>query len=64
LPEHRRFRWQEERGAFGVRVSLLDETIRYMQGREQHHRHRTLQEEFLALLKRHRIGYDDRYLWD
>jgi hypothetical protein len=24
----------------------------------------TFQEEFLALLKKHRIEYDERYLWD
>jgi len=24
----------------------------------------TFQEEFLALLKKHRIAYDERYLWE
>jgi len=24
----------------------------------------TFQEEFLALLKKHRITYDERYLWE
>jgi hypothetical protein len=33
------------------------------QGQEAHHRKMTFQEEFLALLKKHRIEYDDRYLW-
>ncbi|MGA2867146.1 MAG: IS200/IS605 family transposase [Verrucomicrobiota bacterium] len=64
FPEHRRFRWQEKYGAFSVSVSQLDKAIRYIQGQEQHHRRRTFQEEFLALLKRHRIEYDERYLWD
>jgi REP element-mobilizing transposase RayT len=64
FPEHRRFQWQEKYGAFGVSVSLLDQTIRYIQGQEQHHRRSTFQEEFLALLKKHRIEYDERYLWD
>ncbi len=64
FPEHRRFRWQEKYGAFGVSVSLLDKTLRYIQGQEQHHRRRTFQEEFLALPKRHRIEYYERYLWD
>jgi hypothetical protein len=30
----------------------------------EHHRKMTFQEEFLALLKKHRITYDERYLWD
>jgi REP element-mobilizing transposase RayT len=64
FPEHRRFRWQEKYGAFSVSVSQLDKAIRYIQGQEQHHRRKTFQEEFLALLKRHRIEYDERYLWD
>jgi hypothetical protein len=33
------------------------------QRQEAHHRQMTFQEEFLALLKRHRIEFDERYLW-
>ena len=29
----------------------------------QHHRQFTFQEEFLRSLKKHDIGYDERYLW-
>ena len=31
---------------------------------EQQHRRSTFQEEFPALLKKHRIEYDERHLWD
>ena len=31
---------------------------------EAHHRKMTFQEEFIALLKRHRVEYDPRYLWE
>jgi REP-associated tyrosine transposase len=64
FPEHRFFGWQIKYGAFGVSVSLLDKTIRYIQTQEEHHRKMTFREEFLALLKRHRIAYDERYLWE
>jgi putative transposase len=64
FPEHRLFRWQVKYGAFGVSVSLLDKTIAYIQNQEQHHRKMTFREEFLALLKKHRIAYDERYLWE
>jgi REP element-mobilizing transposase RayT len=64
LPEHRLFAWQEKYGAFSVSVSLLDKTIQYIKGQEQHHRKMTFQEEFLALLRKHRIEFDERYLWD
>jgi putative transposase len=64
FPEHRNFEWQEKYGSFGVSVSQLDKIIEYIKGQERHHRKLTFQEEFLALLKKHRIEYDERYLWD
>src|ERR1035437_598587 len=63
FPEHREFAWQDEYGAFSVSVSQLDKTIEYIKGQEAHHRKITFQEEFLELLKKHRIEYDERYLW-
>ena len=63
FPEHHQFAWQEEYGAFSVSVSQLDKTIEYIKGQEEHHRKMTFQEEFLALLKKHHIEYDERYLW-
>ena len=64
FPEHRLFGWQEKYGAFSVSVSQLDKIACYIKGQEEHHRRRTFQEEFLALLKKHRIEYDERYLGD
>jgi len=63
FPEQRGFAWQDEYGAFSVSVSQLDKTVEYIKGQEEHHRKMTFQEEFLALLKKHRIEYDERYLW-
>ena len=64
FPQHRLFRWQVKYGAFSVSVSLLDKTIQYIKNQELHHRKMTFQEEFLALLKKHRLTYDERYLWE
>jgi len=64
FPEHQLFRWQVKYGAFGVSVSLLERTIRYIKNQEIHHRRMTFQEEFVALLKRHQIAYDEPYLWE
>jgi REP element-mobilizing transposase RayT len=63
FPEHRLFAWQEKYGAFSASVSQLDSIIRYIKNQEEHHRKVTFQEEFLAFLKRHRIEFDERYLW-
>lgn len=64
FPEHRSFSWHVKYGAFSVSVSLLDTIIEYIRSQEMHHRKMTFQEEFLALLKKHHIEYDERYLWD
>jgi len=45
-------------------VSQLDKALEYIKGQAEHHRKMTFQEEFVALLKKHRIAYDERYLWD
>ncbi len=63
FPNQRLFAWQEEYGAFSVSVSQLDKTIAYIRGQPEHHRKLTFQEEFLMLLKKHGIEYDERYLW-
>ena len=38
--------------------------IQYIQNQAERHRKITLLEEFLALLKKHGIAYDERYLWE
>ena len=63
FPAQREFAWQEEYGAFSVSVSQLDKTIEYIKGQPEHHRKMTFQEEFLVLLKKHLIEYDEQYLW-
>ena len=64
FPEHRLFAWQEKYGAFSVSESRVDAIVQYIKGQEEHHRKMTFQEEFLTLLKKHFIEYDERYLWD
>jgi len=63
FPEQRTFAWQEEYGAFSVSVSQLETITRYIKNQKKHHQHRSFQEEFLMLLKKHRIEFDERYLW-
>ena len=63
FPEHRLFQWQVKYSAFAVSVSLLDKPIAYIKGQAKHHRKVSFQEEFL-LLRKHRIPFDERYLWE
>jgi len=64
FPEYWQFRWQVKYAGFSVSVSQLDKTIRYIKNQEQHHRRVAFKEEFLTLLIKHRIAYDERFLWD
>jgi REP element-mobilizing transposase RayT len=59
-----RFQWQTGYGAFTVSVSQLPTVKKYIQNQESHHSSKTFQNEFRALLKRHEIEYDERYVWD
>ncbi len=63
FPEQRLFAWQEKYGAFSVSPSQLDKIIHYIKHQEAHHKTRSFQEEFLELLKKHNVSYDERYLW-
>jgi putative transposase len=57
------FEWQDGYGAFAVSKSQLSEVIEYVAKQREHHRVSTFQEEFKALLKKHEIEYDERYVW-
>jgi len=59
-----KFYWQEGFGAFSYSRSQLDEVISYIQEQEIRHKERTFKHEYLALLKRFDVEYDERYLFD
>ena len=58
-----RFGWQEGYGAFTISESQLSGVIQYVKEQESHHRTLSFKDEFVLFLKRHRIEYDDRYIW-
>ena len=58
------FAWQAGYGAFSVSPSNVPAVVKYIRDQEQHHRTISLQEEFLAFLKAHRIPYDEGYIWE
>lgn len=59
----REFGWQEGYGAFSVSASNLPAVIRYIQNQDQHHKRMNFEAEFLALLKRHGVAPDPRYVF-
>jgi len=50
--------------AFSVSLSQKQAVLDYIANQEEHHRKMTFNEELIALLKKHEIEYDERYLWD
>ena len=58
------FAWQTGYAAFGVSYSNRDKVQHYLSIQKEHHHKLTFKEEYLALLRRHGIEYDERYLWE
>ncbi len=63
FPEKRSFAWQRGYETFSLSHSKLGEVTRYITNQEEHHRKVSFQEEFLSLLKKHDIEFDERYIW-
>ena len=54
--------WQSGYGAFTYTVKEKDRLIEYVSNQEEHHKIKTFKEEYIELLKEHRIEYDEKYL--
>lgn len=59
----RNFLWQPGYGAFTVSKSNCDTVKDYIIHQPEHHRTKSFQEEYVAFLKKHAVGYDERFLW-
>jgi putative transposase len=60
----REFGWQTGYGVFSVSESNVRAVTKYIAEQEEHHKKHSFQEEFLALLKKNHVEYDERYIWD
>jgi len=58
------FDWQEGYAAFSVSESQIATVRKYIQTQEQHHAHRTSREELVALLRKHRVEFNEEDLLD
>lgn len=58
------FKWQEGFSAFTYSHSQLGDVARYIRNQEKHHSHRTFREEYLELLTRFDIAYDEKYVFE
>jgi putative transposase len=58
------FEWQGGYANFSVSQSNLDQVRQYIANQEEHHRKVGFQDELRALLRKHDIEWDERYVWD
>jgi putative transposase len=58
------FEWQPGYGAFSVSESQYDKVRAYVLNQKEHHRRQTFEEEFVAILNRHQIKFDPRYVFE
>ena len=58
------FGWQNGYGAFSVSESNQEAVTAYISDQAEHRRKFSYQEELRELLKRHRVAFDERYLWE
>ena len=58
------FAWQAGYGAFAVSESNVPAVRDYIANQKEHHRRKSFQQEYRAFLDRHRLAFDERYVWD
>ena len=61
---YEKFYWQNGYGAFSVDPSEVDTVIAYITKQHEHHSKKTFQDEYRAFLKKYKVEYDEKYVWD
>ena len=64
FPGLKGFGWQDGYGAFTVSKSLVPEVEAYIRSQREHHRTKSFEEEYRAVLVKHGIEFDERYVFD
>jgi putative transposase len=59
-----RFNWQEGFGAFSYSRSQIDRVCKYILNQEKHQSKRTFKDEYIGLLEKFEVEYEEKYLFD
>lgn len=59
-----KFSWQEGYGVFSYSESNYGDVIDYIKDQKKHHEKRTFRQEYLLLLKKFNIPFEEKYLFD
>lgn len=58
------FYWQDGYGAFSYSHSHRTNVINYIKGQKEHHKKQSFKEEYLGLLNKFEIAYEEPYLFE
>jgi putative transposase len=58
------FEWQGGYASFSVSQSNLETVRIYIAEQEKHHRKMGFQDELRILLRKHKVEWDEKYVWD
>lgn len=59
-----KFSWQEGFGAFSYAKSQQNDVVKYILNQEDHHKIKSFKEEYLEILKKFEVEYDEQYLFE
>jgi REP element-mobilizing transposase RayT len=59
-----KFDWQRGYGAFTHSHSSIDHVVKYILNQEDHHRKKSFKDEYLEMLRKNDIKFNDDYLFD
>ncbi len=59
-----KFEWQLGYGAFTHSKSQIDTVVKYILNQETHHKKKTFREEYMDILAKNDISYNQEYLFD
>lgn len=59
-----KFSWQEGYGVFSYSHSQISSVYDYILNQEEHHKKKTFKEEYMELLKKFEIEFNEKYLFE
>jgi REP element-mobilizing transposase RayT len=58
------FYWQDGYGGFSVSPNDVEKVSTYITNQHEHRSRHTFQDEYRKILKKYKVEYDERYVWD
>ena len=59
-----KFAWQDGFVSFTYSKSQIDDVSKYILNQAEHHKKRSIKEEYLSILQKNEVEFDERYLFE